>query len=271
MLLCTIPFMLLISNSKKIILVSLTVVISYIIFQGPVMNTLHVDQGDKREAMSVIIQPLSRIYNEKGSELSEEEMNAIAHLFGDRPPWYVSHISDPAKVQFISASFFESLEKYTKLYIKLGLRYPRTYLDAFLANTYGNWYPPEILPDPVGFEKYPSALRLYFEFPGKNAEEYGSILPGYYNFLQNLSRESSYLRIPMLYLLFCTGIVFWEILFLLVCAIERRTYKKIILFIPFLALWATIMLGPVALFRYTYPLMVGLPLLACITFKKLDK
>lgn len=266
-LLCTIPFMLFMSNSKKIILISLTVVITYTIFQGPVMNILHVEQGDKREAMSIIIQPFSRIYNEKGGELSEEELNAISHLFGDHSPWYVSHISDAAKSQFDSAAFFESLENYTKLYIKLGLRYPRTYLDAFLANTYGNWYPHEILPDPVGFEQYPNALRRYFEFPGKSAEEYGSIWPSYYNFLYDLTRESSYLRIPMLYLIFCTGIVFWGILFLLVCAIERRAYKKIVLFIPFLALWATIMLGPVALFRYTYPLMVGLPLLACFTFK----
>lgn len=259
-----IPFMKLIPTSKKIILISLTVVITYIVYQGPVMNMLHVEKGDSKEALSIIIQSLSRTYHEKNTELSEEEKSAIIQLFGNQAPWYESHISDAAKSQFDSTVFFNRFEYYSKLYIRLGIRYPHTYMDAMLANTYGNWYPHEMLPDPT-------AYRMYFEFPSVSAEEYGSIWPNYYNFLQNLSRESSYLRIPIVYILFCTGIVFWEILFLLVCVIDQRNYKKMIIFIPFLTLWGTIMLGPVALFRYTYPLMVGLPLLGCITYKEYNK
>ena len=245
---------------KRVGLICLFVILAYLLYSGPLMDVMRIPKGDKREAMSMIIQPLARTYREAGDSLSQDEQESIRLLFGNNVPWYESHISDAAKSQFDSKEFFDDLKKYINLYVDLGLRYPGIYLDAVLANTYGNWYPHEILPDSTCY-------RMYFEFPTVTAEEYGSRIPTLYNFLQKLSRDSSYLRIPFLYLMFCTGFVFWIILFLLAEIIIKKQYHKILIFIPFGALFFTILMGPVALFRYTYPLMIGIPLLFGITYE----
>lgn len=232
------------AHCKRIALICLSVIVGYYLYTGPLMDAMRIPKGDKREAMTMVIQPLARTYRDAGASLSEEEREAIRRLFGNNDPWYESHISDAAKSQFDSKEFFDNAARYTKLYISLGVRYPDIYLDAVLANTYGNWYPHETLPDPTCY-------RMYFEFPAETAGEYGSRLPGLYNFLQRLCRESTYLEIPFLYIIFCTGIVCWIILFLAAEIVIRGEWRKLMVFVPFGALFFTILLGPVALLRYT--------------------
>lgn len=244
---------------KKITGLSLIIIIGYFLYSGPLMNVLGIPQGDKKEALSVVIQPLARTYHWQYSALREEDKETIRRLFGGVDPWYEAHISDAPKSQFNTEEFFNNLGSYLHLYCRLGLQYPKEYADALLANTYGNWYPHEILPDETCY-------RLYFEFPEMSPEEYGSKLPGYYLFLQNLGRESSYLQIPFLYLFFCTGIVFWILLFLISVVIIRKEYTKLMFFAPGIFLFITLLLGPVALLRYTYPLMICLPVLIAYTF-----
>lgn len=245
---------------KRIGLICMSIIVGYYIYAGPLMDVVQIPKGDSREAMTMIVQPLARIYREEGkSSLSQDEKEMIRRLFGNNTPWYESHISDAAKCQFDSREFLDHITKYMKLYIELGIRYPDVYLDAILANTYGNWYPHEILPDSTCY-------RMYFEFPEVSAKEHGSQFPVLYDFLQKLCRESTYLKVPFLYLIFCTGIVSWTSLFLLAQIIIRKQYRKILAFVPFGALFLTILLGPVALLRYTYPLMVGIPVLFAIVY-----
>ncbi len=246
---------------KRIGLICMAIVAGYYIYTGPLMDVVQIPKGDSREAMTMIVQPLASTYKEKvKNDLSQEEKEMIQRLFGNNAPWYESHISDAAKCQFDSKEFLGNISKYMKLYIDLGIRYPDVYLNAVLANTYGNRHTHEIFPDSTCY-------RMHFEFPEVSAEEHGSRFPRLYNFLQKLCRESIYLKVPFLYLVFCTGIVFWIILFLLAEVIIRRQYHKILLFIPFGALFLTILLGPVALLRYTYPLMVGIPILFGKTYE----
>lgn len=246
---------------KKIATLSLIVIAGYFVYSGPLMNVLGIPQGDKKEALTVIIQPMARTYHWQYEALQEEDREAIRQLFGGVDPWYEAHISDAPKSQFHTEVFLDHLWLYLRLYGKLGIQFPKEYADALLANTYGNWYPHEILPDDTCY-------RFYFEFPGLSPEEYGSKLPGYYTFLQKLSRESSYLNVPFLYLFFCTGIVFWIVSFLIGVIVIRKEYRKMIYFAPAIFLFITIMLGPVALMRYTYPLMVSVPVLTGYTFSK---
>lgn len=237
------------ANRKRWIVTTLSVAILFGILNGPVLTMAGVPKGDMREALSVIIQPLSRAYNYAGEVMPQEDKEQIEKLFGDAVPWYIGHISDPPKSQFDSEEFKADMTKYMRLFIHEGLEYPTIYADAWIAVTYGNWYPFETLPDDTCF-------RVYFEFPDRTAEEYGSSLNGYYTFLQNFSRESSFSSIPPLKFLFSNGLAFWIILAEIAYGIMKKDKKIILMTIPSIMLWGTIMLGPVALFRYTYPLML---------------
>lgn len=236
-------------NRKKWIIYVASIAIAFGIFNGPVLTAAGVPQGNMREALSVIIQPLARTYNYASDYLTEDEKVTIEKLFNGDAPWYVSHISDAPKSQFNSNVFKENMPGYLGFYIREGLKYPTIYMDALLATTYGNWYPFETLPDETCF-------RLYFEFPDKTASEYGTVFAGYYDWLKNFSRNSSYNSILPLKMVMSGGFAFWMMLAALAYGIIRKKARISMIVIPSIMLWGTIMLGPVALFRYSYPLMV---------------
>ncbi len=235
---------------KKLLIFVISFSVVYSLLTGPVLTMAGLPKGEPKEALSIIIQPLARVYRYAGYELSEEDKSKIVKLFGGNEPWYLSHIADPPKSQFDYEEFSSNKTEYLNLYIKEGLRYPWVYLDAVLGTTYGNWYPLDTLPDTTCF-------RVYFEFPEKTPEEYGSPLGGYYTFLQNFSYNSSYNKILPLRVMMSTGTAFWIMLAFGAYGIVRHRKGIILCVVPSIMLWGTIMLGPVALFRYTYPLMVA--------------
>lgn len=91
---------------KKITELTLIIIIGYFVYSGPLMDIAGIPQGDKKEALTVVIQPIARIYHWRNSELQEEDKEAIRRLFGGVEPWYASHISDPPKSQFNTDVFW---------------------------------------------------------------------------------------------------------------------------------------------------------------------
>lgn len=244
-----IVFCLLKSGKKRWIITTMSVALVFGILNGPVLTMAGIPKGNAREAMSVIIQPLARTYNCVDDEMSQEDRASIEKLFGDAAPWYIGHISDPPKSQFDTEEFTANKAKYMRLFVREGIEYPTVYLDALSSLTYGNWYPFETLPDDTCF-------RVYFEFPEKTAEEYGSRMKKYYRYLQNFSRYSCFNAIYPLRIILSNGFAFWVLLAEMAYGIYKANRKMVVATIPSLMLWGTIMLGPVALFRYTYPLMI---------------
>ena len=245
---------------KKTIGVLITVFLMYFLYCGPVMGGLGVETGDMREALSIVIQPLARVYNLKNDNISIKDKQRIENVFGNPEViWYEAHKSDAAKSQFDTQFFTSELSENIKLYIKLGIEYPDVYFDALLANTYGNWYPFEKLPDTTTY-------RMLFEMPESDA--INSCLPHFYEVLYRIGRESSYQNIPIISLFYSTGIVFWLLLWVIMRLIAYKKYMEVLVCMPLLCLFFTIMLGPVPLFRYTYPLMICLPVVFSLIGKE---
>ena len=82
-----------------------------------------------------------------------------------------------------------------------------------------------------------------------------------HKFYQNLAYKYSYERIPVFSMLFSTGFIFWLIVTYIFWAIYTKRYNLLFPVSFLIALWGTLMLGPMELFRYTLPLALSIPIL----------
>ncbi|WP_298578783.1 DUF6020 family protein [uncultured Olegusella sp.] len=121
-------------------------IIMLVIFKlvtGPLMSVLGVVPGSVREALSVPFQQTARFMKLRSDEVSKEEFEIInqvlpASQLGRR---YDPDKADPVKGMFKVKSTKKDLIEYFKVWFAMGLRHPRIYIDATLANTYGYFYP----------------------------------------------------------------------------------------------------------------------------------
>ena len=93
------------------------------------------------ELMSVPCQQLMRTAS-RATDLTEEEYDEISAWFSDAIHRYRPSYADPAKGgNFDLERYNEHPEAYWSMYLKYAKRYPRIYVEAFLANCMGIWYP----------------------------------------------------------------------------------------------------------------------------------
>ena len=115
-------------------------------YQGLLYNVLGIGRSSVGEALSVPLQQIARTVKIHGVDrdngdfqILEEVLPNIEQL-GEK---YNSGISDPVKEgdTFRSREFQKDPLRYGRSWLRLGLRYPNTYIDAALLQSYGYWYP----------------------------------------------------------------------------------------------------------------------------------
>lgn len=82
-----------------------------------------------------------------------------------------------------------------------------------------------------------------------------------HRFYQNLAYKYSYERVPVFSMLFSTGFIFWLIMIYIFWVVYEKKYSSLFPVSFLIALWGTLILGPMELFRYTLPLALCIPIL----------
>jgi hypothetical protein len=140
---------------------------------------------------------------------------------------------------------------FLKLWLELGLQYPGDYLDAYVQQTYGYWYP--------------DSFYLVAEAEGISATDLGiSHTPLIGGPLIVKTKEIAIKlgsMVPIYGTLWSMGVACWIMLFSIGTVIIRREYKKLICYLPSAALLFTVLIAtPVATeFRYVYFMVFSLP------------
>lgn len=234
-------------------------------FQGPVsawMGAKRIDTA--KEALSLPCVQLARARWENADRLSFEDKAAIeAYL----PNWndYDSTswgISDPIKATFNTALFRQDSAAFFRLWARVGAQCPESYINAFLRLTLGLWYVDMPYPDAAAHHPY---LEYY------NTDKDGDWLllkrttPACLQWLADLYAQvaynSSYQKIPVLSLVMSAGMATWVLLGFIGWALYKRRWRMLFPAGLLLGLWVTLLLSPVVLLRYAYPLMMCEPLL----------
>lgn len=249
---------------KRFLILLLIVFTVYGLYTGPFYKILHVAPGGKQEMLTVPIQQLARVHYFNKEVFSEEELQTLYEVLPQTAlGQYRPKLSDPVKIHFNGEQYSENKSKYNKLWINIGLRKPAVYLNAWLVNSYGFWYPFTVLDAYKGNQVFTFTYEdsSYFgyevEFPGERK----SLIPAVDAWYQKISLDASFQKIPMISLFFAPAFYFWVFVFIGGYHIYRRRWSQTVILVPIFLIWLTALLGPAALVRYVLILFFAFPII----------
>ncbi len=217
-----------------------------------------VQKGDPREMLSVPMQQMAlvcRQYKEGGPvSLTEEEYGAFTKLVEEQYlPEYQLTIADPIKNHFNTEQLKSDLPGYLGLYVRMGMRNPGLYLTAFRYLVYPYW---------DMSENVKTGTSVSNTFP-EVSEGWGisqkSLFPAYKACLVRYMEEGIHKKIPVVSWLMQPGLCIWIMTALAGLSAARKDKAVFMTAATGMLFFMTLLLGPVALLRYLYPLMIAVP------------
>ncbi|MDO4294038.1 MAG: DUF6020 family protein [Eubacteriales bacterium] len=254
----TLPFVLIAFRRrwKHMLPLQLTILLLAWLAKGPVPDAFGVERPAFTESLSIPLQQVARVVTE-GRALTagqEELINGVVDV-SLIPDYYNPSLSDPIKALVLynnADAITQDPAAYASLWLRLGLSYPRDYLEAFIDQTKGYWFPSladmrtneGISPNEIGLA-WPHLLRG--QLPVKISE-----------ILLKLPD-----LLPLAGMLWSIGAFFWAVLFLFAFQLLYGEKKYLLLYLPFIGTVLTLLLAtPVASdLRYAYPLFLSMPFL----------
>ena len=264
-LLFSVLFLLLfIKEWKKVLVRIIPVIALVLIIKGPVMNAMNIKQPDIAESLHVPEQQIAAVIaNDR--YLTDEEitlLNNVCDISYAKEfyiPWFADNIKELVRAghpEVISENKFT----YLKLWVKIGLRYPKDYIKAWLALT-------ENVIFPEG--EYDVAI-----IEGVKSNELGlEWQPVISNHLLLKTREIIIKLgdfVPLYGFLWSMGSYTWIfIVALTLIFTNKKDCRKAIILLPAICIILTLLLAiPSAkMFRYAFSYATLLPFALCV-FKK---
>lgn len=254
-------------NKKRIIIlacVTVSILAYNYVVQPLIYNAVELEEGSIREALSVPIQQIALTVKTHGDEISPEDkafIEEIHHLsFEEISSEYIPEISDPIKNKFEYEPTNEQLSNYFKLWFKLLLKHPMTYIDAYCNNFYGYFYPDRT--------EYKDGLGWYLCHNTEQVDVHFN--PAFEKQRTSIENFAYFLRnIPLVGIFYSTGIYTWFLIVIFAYLLNNKQYKYLLILVPSILSLVVCLLSPVgAYIRYSQPIMANMPLLLCLIFNK---
>ncbi|MFI3237193.1 MAG: DUF6020 family protein [Lachnospiraceae bacterium] len=226
-----------------------------------VMSVNAVDTSNITEMLSVPLMQMVKASQTDGELMDIDLRTQLLTYIPEDQLQANGIISDSVKSSADNALICAQPLDFIKLWLEIGLQYPMEYIDAFGILTEGYWY----MEDEYHALIYGKYMLLGHRAIGEGEEiQKYNLFPAYKNMIDGLFLENEYSEIPFLSALCQPALYFW----ILVGYIWIIWYEKnSSLFIPAILCtfyYATLFLGPVALVRYIYCIIVVAPLLICL-------
>ena len=249
---------------KKVLVLTISILLLYTGINAGLIGVLHADTSENQEILTVPISQLARVYTYERDDLTEDE---VMTLYQYLPEYalsnYKAKCTDLVKVYFNNNYFSENKTTFLRLWVKLGLRHPFTYINAWFLTSYGFWYPDTVIDVYEGNTVFTFTYgdSSYFGYEVEQPGERESKIPWLNEVYRRLSLEITQQKIPIVSMLFSPGFLFWVFLFFAGFLCYYKNYDAVIPFLlPFLV-WLTVILGPTYLVRYVLFLWALLPFL----------
>ena len=264
LIILTFPF--LIFAMKKQWKIYLFLFVSVFVFNACYNNIIlpafKVTPGSIREALSIPFQQSARVVKYYGDELDVSDINAIDKILtydslGDR---YNPELADPVKDEFNKYANSKDLLVYFKSWSKLLFKYPVTYINATVNNTYGYFYP----------EK--NYWYIYYRYNDRIVRDDG--FDYHFNSLEKIREKLTvnammFPKYPVIGLLANVGFYTWLVFIMLFYSMYTKNFKKIVLYLPALVSILVCVASPAnTYFRYVLPYVFSMPLMIGILFDR---
>lgn len=242
----------------------------YAVFTGPVYSFLHVIPGDFHEALSIPAQQMARSVIYHRDELTAGELQTAFRMIPEKQlRSYAPRFADPVKNAVQTKYILHNKRKCLTTWISIGLKCPGSYVEAFLCNSLGFWdpdvdYQSDWTQNPFPYVEFQNKPNLPPDwFPVTRH----SFLPGLSRFYESVATGRAIDRIPVLSLLISPALPFWILTGSIAFCVFRRQYACLVVFAPLFAFWITLLLSPVVLLRYAFPLQMCMPLMIGLAFR----
>lgn len=239
---------------------------AFLISQNAVMTVFDIAPGPGlREMLSIPCQQMARAYNYNYDTFTEEEKETLFEIIPEETlkiHTYRQLISDSIKGDLDTEKLVEDPGRYLSLYIKLGLENPKSYIEGAMLSCLATWYPDKYYQDDRQYHPYNEIDMIDAKSynPDYLELERYSAIPMYEKALTDLFQEAQWMRIPVISSLFTMGTYVWVLFLCFVYILVRKAYKYLLPISLLIGLIITIILGPVSLIRYGYPLIFVIPL-----------
>lgn len=258
-------------NRKKTALLIGIIFLTYFGINTGLTVVFHAQGGENQEILTVPIQQLARTYKFNREAFEQEDIDTLHEILPEEAlVLYNPKLSDPVKVRFQNEVFAADKSKYAGLWLRIGLKKPLSYINAWLVNSYGFWYPDTVIDVYSGNTVFTFTYGESSYF-GYEVEEPGfrdSKIPWLDEAYRKLALEISQEKIPIYSMLYSPGGIFWCIAFVFAYMLYRRKYHIVIPYMMVLTVWLTVLLGPTYLPRYVLIFWYGLPLFAAMLLEE---
>lgn len=253
-----IPFLFMIDKKyyKRLLVIAGITLVTIFAYRFIVLDIVKIQKGNSVETISVLVQQVARTVKYEGNELTLEDKQNISKFFNieEVGNLYDPYISDPVKGKFNHSYYDENKGEFFSMWFNLFLKHPIQFIEAFMYNNYGYWYP----------ETWNFILIKGFSSP-----EHSTLVELDINstpiidsvIVQKLADLIEERNIPLISFMFSVGFIFWILILCLGYNIYQKKTKNILIFIPCLLVWLTILASPVFCeYRYIYSLFVCMPI-----------
>ncbi len=257
---------------RKMALLLAIIFASYFMINSVLILALHAKNEENQEILTVPIQQLARTYKFNPEAFDPEDVAALhAVLPEEALVLYNPKLSDPVKVHFRNNVYAADKTRYAKLWLKIGLRKPLSYINAWLMNSYGFWYPDTVIDVYSGNTVFTFTYdeSSYFGYEVEEPGYRDSKIPWLDKAYRKLSLEISQEKVPIYSMLYSPGGIFWGIAFVFAYMLYRKKYHIVVPYLMVLIVWLTVILGPTYLPRYVLIFWFGIPLFAAMLLEEL--
>jgi hypothetical protein len=226
------------------------------------LPSVNILEGSPREMLSVPLQQIARYCKYKQDISSTLYTPIFDELFfitcSELGKSYVPETSDYVKMHFLYNPTTEQLQLLDRLWFDLLLARPDIFVDAFLENYYGYFYPIR--------QEYKDGIA-WFSIQSSSFVNTGDfnlfLLDHRANGRTWIENSINTLRnLPLINLIFNVGTYLWALMIAIVVLIRKKQTSQLIVFIPLIITSLITFLSPVnAYVRYMLPVMVCLPII----------
>ncbi len=241
-------------------------------FTGLLLPALGVKDETASGLYSVCFQQSARLVRDHRAELTQDEYAAIDQVLAadQLAEKYEPVISDPVKFTFRQYGTGAENEKaalaeYRAAWLQMGLKYPVTYLEAFIAGNSGYYsFIPKI--DSARTYNYQGGLRFVFETYELGDDPrflHTAQLPALAPLRSALAAYArGWRHIPALMLLLCCPVYVWALVGAGLALARQKRWRLLISYVPALLSLGVCLLSPVNdYFRYFLPIAAMAPAL----------
>lgn len=277
-LLMVLPFTVIILRKKRSLLLKLIIdlsisIILYYIISNIFLLLLKPRIAPESEKFSVISQAIARISTEKYEELSESDKTKISYYFEDinhLVKKYNPILADNTKALIVDSRVKDNKLEFLKFSLGLMSKYPKTTLESFFSNMRGYWDVFDntfctLHQDESGNEEF-GVLEIYIKPTGNDS----SIFVKEFNMFNPLKElykylfcQNNYRKIPILYIAFQPALYFYLTIGYIIMSIYKKSKSNMIVGILMLMYFITCFLGPCAIIRYVYCIIISVPVMFC--------